>query len=247
MDETTGAGAGVGAGLGEGAGASGAAGGAEEARRAEGLRERKKRQTRAALSHTTIALAIQRGWSNVRVEDIAAAVNVSERTFRNYFSGKAEAIAAAHLDRMERVARTVSARPAAEPLWEAIGAALRVEFASEDAAAPQSSAPVPGHREAIREVMTEPAVQAEVMRADQQAQGVLAKAIGARTGTDPATDLYPKLVAATVGAAIGAALTHWLLADPPVPLGPLITEALDHLAAGLPAPEKAPDSTSAQS
>lgn len=223
----------AGTGVAEAGAADGAAGGAA----AEGgLRERKKRQTRAALSRATIELAVARGWANVRVEDVAAAVNVSERTFRNYFSGKAEAVAATHLDRMARVARAVGEAPATDSVWEAVGSALRFEFAPEDAAAPQSSPPRQRHREAVRELMAEPAVQAEVMRADQQAQGALAAAIAARTGTDPRADLYPKLVAAAVGAAMGAALTHWLRADPPVPLAPLITEALDGLAAGLPVP-----------
>ncbi|MFI0940555.1 TetR family transcriptional regulator [Streptomyces sp. NPDC021020] len=207
---------------------------------AAGLRERKKQQTRRALSEATIALAVKRGWANVRVEDIAAAVNVSERTFRNYFSGKAEAVAATHLDRMARVARAVGERPAVEPLFEAIGTALRFEFAPEDSAAHQQRTPRRQHREAIWEVLTEPAVQAEVMRADQAAQGVLAEAIAARTGTDAVADLYPKLVASAVGAAMGATLAHWLRADPPVPLAPLIDEALHHLRTGLSSPDGAP-------
>ncbi|NUP45635.1 MAG: TetR family transcriptional regulator [Streptomyces sp.] len=208
--------------------------------RAEGLRERKKRQTRQALSQATIALAVRRGWSNVRIEDIAAAVNVSERTFRNYFSGKAEAVAATHLDRMTRVARLVGEQPATVPLWEVIGTALQVEFAPEDSTEHQSATPREQHRQAVWEVLAEPAVQAEVMRADQMAMGVLAEAIGARTGTDPEADLYPKLVAAAVGAVVGTALTHWLRADPPVPLAPLLTEALERLTAGLPAPAANP-------
>lgn len=213
---------------------------AEAGENSGGLRERKKRRTREALSQATIALAVERGWANVRVEDIAAAVNVSERTFRNYFSGKAEAVAAAHLDRMARVARAVGECPATDSVWQAIGTALRFEFAPEDSAAAQSSTPRERHREAVWEVLSEPAVQAEVMRADQAAQGVMAEAIAVRTGTDARVDLYPKLVAAAVGAAVGATLTHWLRADPPVPLAPLITEALDHLAAGLPAPGPVP-------
>lgn len=92
------------------------------------------------------------------------------------------------------------------------------------------------HTDAIWKVLSEPAVQGEVLRADQAAQVVLAEAIGARTGTDPRVDLYPKLVAASVGAAIGTALSHWLRADPPVPLGPLISEVLEQVTAGLPAP-----------
>ena len=39
------------------------------------------------------------GLENVSVEDIAAEANVSERTFRNYFASKAEAIVATHVER----------------------------------------------------------------------------------------------------------------------------------------------------
>lgn len=208
----------------------------EAADTADGLRERKKRQTRASLSRATIALSVERGWDGVRIEDIAAAVNVSERTFRNYFSGKAEAVAAAHLDRMLRVARALDERPAREPLWESIRASVQAEFAPEASSAAGGAAPGKRHTEAIWQVLSEPAVQGEVLRADQAAQAVLAETIGARTGTDPQTDLYPKLVAASVGAAVGTALSHWLRADPPVPLGPLIAEALEQVTAGLPAP-----------
>ena len=85
-----------------------------------GLRERKRRETRAALSLAALRLCVQRGWENVMVDDIAAAANVSSRTFRNYFSTKAEAVAAGHLERMLRVADELRARPASEPLWTAI-------------------------------------------------------------------------------------------------------------------------------
>src|ERR1700753_4214455 len=54
-----------------------------------GLRERKKLQTRGALSWAVIRLSVERGWHNVTMDDAAAAANVSGRTFRNYFSTKA--------------------------------------------------------------------------------------------------------------------------------------------------------------
>ncbi|TDV35378.1 TetR/AcrR family transcriptional regulator [Actinophytocola oryzae] len=85
-----------------------------------GLRERKKRETRLALSHATIRLAVERGWDNVTVEDIAAAVNVSERTFRNYFGSKAEAVVATHVERARRMADALRERPTSEPLWDAV-------------------------------------------------------------------------------------------------------------------------------
>src|ERR1700754_1038096 len=90
-----------------------------------GLRERKKLQTREALSWAVIRLSVERGWGNVTIEDAAAAANVSERTFRNYFSSKAEAVAARHLDRMLRVARALEGRPEREPLWESLRASVQ--------------------------------------------------------------------------------------------------------------------------
>lgn len=95
---------------------------ADEARTAgqPGLRERKKRETRVALSQAAIRLCVLHGWADVTVDQIAAEVNVSVRTFRNYFAGKAEAIAASHLERMLQVAEDLLARPAGEPLWDSL-------------------------------------------------------------------------------------------------------------------------------
>jgi AcrR family transcriptional regulator len=109
-----------------------------------GLRERKKRETRLALSRATIALIVARGWDEVTVEDIAAAANVSERTFRNYFTSKAEAVAASHLERALAVADELRSRPAADPFWPAVLAAVRSSVggtpASPASAGPSASA-----------------------------------------------------------------------------------------------------------
>jgi len=58
-----------------------------------GLRERKKADTRRALSDAALGLAFERGLDNVTREDIANVVGVSLRTFNNYFNGKYEALA----------------------------------------------------------------------------------------------------------------------------------------------------------
>ena len=199
----------------------------EEAPR--GLRERKKQETRDALSWAVIRLSAERGWGNVTVADVAAAANVSERTFRNYFSGKAEALAARHLDRMLRIAAELRERPDDEPLWDAITNAVGSQFVGGQ---PQSKQ----WTDAVQLMLTEPEVEQGFVKATVTAQREFAAVIAARTGTDVVRDLYPNLVAATMGAGIGAVMEHWLHADPPVAIGELMREAFERLGAGLPVP-----------
>src|SRR5215475_3348078 len=95
----------------------------------EGLRQRKRRETRAALSRSAMRLCMQRGgWENVTVDDIAAAANVSPRTFRIYFSSKAEAVAAMHLERMLCIADELRARPGHGQLWTAISNSVCAQY-----------------------------------------------------------------------------------------------------------------------
>ena len=54
----------------------------------DSLRERKKRETRAAISAAATALFIERGFENVTVAEVAAAANVAKMTVFNYFSRK---------------------------------------------------------------------------------------------------------------------------------------------------------------
>ena len=56
---------------------------------AEGLRERKKRQTREAVRCAAFRLFEQLGYPNTTVEQIAAAAEISPRTFFRYFPTKA--------------------------------------------------------------------------------------------------------------------------------------------------------------
>jgi AcrR family transcriptional regulator len=75
-----------------------------------------------------LRLAVERGLENVTIEDIAAEADVSPRTFGNYFSGKYEAICAIGTDRARRIGATLLARPADEPLWEAIVGAMLAHY-----------------------------------------------------------------------------------------------------------------------
>jgi len=197
-----------------------------------GLRERKKRETRLALSRAAIRLCVERGWDDVTVDDIAEAATVSPRTFRNYFTSKAEAIAASHLERALSTADELRARPPGEPLWEALVHAVSVQYVAEpDAVA--GSAWMAG----IRLVLAEPAVHGEVLKADAIAKDELAAAIAERTGTDVA-DVYPQLVAAVVAAASAVVVGRWLRSDPTESVVPALRAVFDQVRAGLPEPGK---------
>ncbi|WP_063784094.1 TetR family transcriptional regulator [Streptomyces sp. SBT349] len=166
-----------------------------------GLRERKKTATRRALSEAALRLVAERGFDNVLVEDIAHAVDVSPRTFNNYFASKHEAIVSLVLARREELREALAARPADEPLWDAVAGAL-----ADQARTAGSSDWLPRYR-LIRET---PALDAERLKAYARVEDALAAEIAGRTGLDPRADLFPRLAANAAVAALRAALHHWL-------------------------------------
>jgi AcrR family transcriptional regulator len=203
-----------------------------------GLRERKKQQTRAALSWAALRLAVERGLAGVTVEDIAAEVGVSPRTFNNYFTSKSDAIVWRHVERSARLADELRTRPASEPLWTALTAAATALFERAEPGGDPTGEPRPiaEWRAGVRLLVEHPELRGEFVKAAATAERELAAAVAERTGTDAGLHMYPRLVAAAVGAAVQVATEQWLQVDPPGALASLIDEALRQFAAGLPDP-----------
>nr|WP_308205255.1 TetR family transcriptional regulator [Mycobacterium parmense] len=204
-------------------------------RSGHGLRERKKLQTRDALAAAAARLALERGLDALRVEDIAAAANVSARTFNNYFDSKYAALTARYVDRMRHAALALEERPDGEPLWEAIIEALLEQWGSYGR----------GHTQPDRATIAElrliygaPALQGDILADALSVGHPFTAAVAARVGADADGDLYPRLVTAVVTAATQAAIATFLAADPPVALVPLLRHALTEVAAGLPEPKR---------
>jgi AcrR family transcriptional regulator len=189
-----------------------------------GLRERKKLAVRRALSSAAVRLAVERGLENVTIEDITAEADVSVRTFGNYFSGKYEAICALGTDRARRIGAALLARPASEPLWEALVNAMLAHYEGAD------QAPDGEWLAGLKLVLTAPAIRGEGLKVNAEMQEVLAAAIATRARIDPSQDMYPQILAGAVTAAAQVAVRRWFAADPPVPLRPLLRQALDQLA-----------------
>ena len=195
---------------------------------APGLRERKKAATRHALALAAVRLVVERGLDRVLVEDIAAAVDVSPRTFNNYFASKAEAVCAPAMDRARQVGEGLRARPATEPLWSAVTAVVLEVFTG----APAGRPGVPDRLwlDGLRVVAGAPAVQGEYLRVQDAVRRSVAAAVALRLGPD-VDDLFPDVFGGAVAVACDTAMHRWLWSDPAAPLDQLLRRALDQVAA----------------
>src|SRR4051794_37015548 len=86
---------------------------------AVGRRERKKRATWLALHDAALALSVEKGFEHVTVEEICDRVDVSVRTFFNYFPCKEDAVLGG-TQGLEDVADRLRQRPEGEAPLQAI-------------------------------------------------------------------------------------------------------------------------------
>ncbi|MEU5695087.1 TetR family transcriptional regulator [Actinosynnema sp. NPDC020468] len=182
-----------------------------------GLRERKKLATRSALSAAALRLAAERGPDQVRVEEIAAAADVSPRTYNNYFASREDAICAAlGAERALSAGAAVRARPAAESPGTAVLAALTGEYARARLGP-----------DMVALVTSSAALRAAYLRAVAVLDGPLAEALAARLGVP--VDLPVRSLAAAVSGAVRVAVEQWLDDDGAADLHVLVATCVRHL------------------
>lgn len=193
-----------------------------------GLRDRKKRQTRAALSAAALRLVAERGLDQVTVEEISEAADVSARTFFNYFPSKDEALLGDQpTDREELAARIVAAPPELSAFD-----ALRLAF-DEVVEAIEADREVWLLR--LRVIAANPSLLPRLISGNAETEQVIVAAVAARLGLDPC-DGHPTLVTTVAGAVFRTALMQWVERPDTTTLRELTAGAFAAVAAGLPDP-----------
>jgi AcrR family transcriptional regulator len=200
-----------------------------------GLRERKKLDTRRALSDAALKLAFENGFDSVTREAIADLAGVSLRTFNNYFTGKYEALAYRQTERLRRSIDILRQRPADEPLWTSIAAAVVAPLEEDfrDTVGAENKVPSRADLVEVRKLLMRPEIRDA---ANKNLFDEWLQVIAERTGTNPESDIYPRLVTAVVRAVGDAATETYARSDPPAAITELFHAAFASVAAGLPEP-----------
>ncbi|MGW2291570.1 TetR/AcrR family transcriptional regulator [Streptomyces phaeochromogenes] len=192
------------------------------------LRERKKLATRAALSRAAWSLMVEQGLDAATPEAIAAEVDVSPRTFRNYFASREEAILYSLVQRGHDLLDALRARPVEEPPWDSLTHVL-----------PAWTTEFVGQRDTIavllRVVEVNPSMLAQHVVTYELIDRQLADLIAQRTSTDARRDMTPRLLAAAAAAVLRASIEVWAEGSDDIALPVLVREGLQQVRAGLPA------------
>jgi AcrR family transcriptional regulator len=166
-----------------------------------GLRERKKWQTHKALSMAAGELVTARGLEAVTVEDIAAAADVSVRTFFNYFSCKEEAIVGVEPAVLDEMAEELRQRPQDESPAEALRAVLLAEV--------DADGMLKRWRLRNELVRRYPALLPRYLASMVELEEVLTTALADRIGVDEHEDHRPRVLVAAALAVLRSTLGWW--------------------------------------
>ena len=174
----------------------------------ETLRERKKQRTRDALLRAAVELFTTRGYEGTTVDDIAEAVDVSQRTFFRYFAGKEEAALALEALVVERFVAAVRERPAAEAPLEALRQAVLEGWDTLHEVI-EEVVPVELYLRLCRVVESTPVLLAAHLRRSLEIEDTLARVLAEREGVDMDTDPRPRLAVAVFGGVMRVTERQW--------------------------------------
>jgi AcrR family transcriptional regulator len=182
-----------------------------------GLRERKKRKTKAAIQRAALRLFKRQGYEETTIEQIAAAAEISESTFFNYFKEKEDVVIYDEYD--PEIFAALAAGPHDEPLavsLEKLLGSLGALFEADHDAI----------YERAKLSLEVPELRAHAWEELEKARNLIATIIAGRTGHD-AADFEVRVTAmAFVGAAFEAS-AEWVEAGGKGNMVDLLKKAID--------------------
>lgn len=163
--------------------------------KAEGLRERKKQQVRAALHRSALNLFATKGFAETSIDDIATAADVSRSTFFRYFPSKESVVFDGYEEAGEQFAGFLRNRPLDESPIDAFEASQQAQAEQADLARHRAVAKA---RERLME--SDPTLRARHMEMAKRWEANFAVTFAERAGRDDPND--EDRVAATVCLAV---------------------------------------------
>ncbi|TXS44980.1 TetR family transcriptional regulator [Streptomyces sp. uw30] len=174
----------------------------------ETLRERKKQRTRDALLRTALELFTSQGYEHTTVDDIADAVDVSQRTFFRYFAGKEEAALGLQEMTVAHFLEAVRARPPHEPPMEALRQAVLEGWDTLHDVI-EAVAPVELYLRMYQVVESTPVLLAAHLRKSVEIEEAIARILAEREGVDVDSDPRPRLAVAVFGGVMRLTERQW--------------------------------------
>ena len=174
----------------------------------ETLRERKKQRTRDALLRAAVELFTTRGYEATTVDDIAEAVEVSQRTFFRYFAGKEEAALALQELAVGRFVEAVRERPADEAPMQALRQAVLEGWDTLHEVI-EAVVPVELYLRMYRVIESTPVLLAAHLRRNEETEDTIARVLAEREGLDVDADPRPRLAVALFGGVMRVTERRW--------------------------------------
>lgn len=169
----------------------------------EGLRERKKRETRLRISDTATGLFLTRGFDNVTVAEVARAADVSVNTVFNYFSTKEDLL----FDRQDEIVGLLGEIVRRREPGEGAAEAVRRDFLDALDTGAWRYGLHEGSDAFARMVGSSPALVARLREMNELRQAALARTLADEADADP-DDLTPGLVAGQICATLHTLMTY---------------------------------------
>ena len=185
------------------------------------LRERTRRAVRAELAAAAMDLFASRGFDATTVDEIAAAVGLSKRSFFRYFTSKEDVVLGNLEETGRALAERVGARPVGEPAWPALRAGFDLIVAHHDGD-PERTLTL------LRMLHDTPSLRARHLEKQSRWQAVLAPHLVGRPAADGGVvdEIAARAVAAAALACLDAAEDAWIGAEGRAPVAGLLDRVM---------------------